>query len=138
MCSNMPVQWSARWSVRLNSTHNTLCVVGICKVTVCKSLHLGNVYLRSKYQGNLTKASLQPFFSARRAVPCSWRSKDACQASSIYGHSVRHDLHIHAISCLHNIIKERRYLERFQRHTKDHRSRTRNVNCHIATRRGQG
>jgi len=46
-------------------------------------------------------------------------------------------LHIHAISCLHNITTERRYLERFQRHTKDHGSRTRNVNCSIATRRGQ-
>jgi len=47
-------------------------------------------------------------------------------------------LHIHAISCLHNIIKERRYLERFQRHTKDHKGHTQNANCSVTARRGQG
>ena len=47
--------------------------------------------------------------------------------------SVLRKLHIHAITCLHNIIKGRRYLERC---TRNRKSQTRET--HVTTRRGQG
>ena len=48
--------------------------------------------------------------------------------------SVLRKLHMHAITCLHNIIKERRYLERCIRNGKS-KTYTR---THVTTRRGQG